>query len=165
MKQKTIFYFFIFAFLLLLLHSPNPLAQRPDHTTWGLPEGAIARLGKGTINDLAYSPDGHILAVVGSAGIWLYETNACTEIALLTVHSSSVYTIAFSPDGRLLASGGSDNTVKLWDVAKRGEIETLKGHSDGVLAVAFPDEGGGVAGGVEPQTRWRCRRGSSLPLR
>ncbi len=36
------------------------LAQ--DYTRWGLPEGAKARLGKGGIGDVVYSPDGRTLA-------------------------------------------------------------------------------------------------------
>ena len=39
-----------------------------------MPDGAIARFGKGTIGDIAYSPDGSRLAVGGSIGIWLYDT-------------------------------------------------------------------------------------------
>ena len=31
-----------------------------DVTTWALPEGAIARLGRGIIADLAFSPDGGV---------------------------------------------------------------------------------------------------------
>ncbi|MCE2439213.1 MAG: hypothetical protein J4F39_07290 [Candidatus Latescibacteria bacterium] len=39
-----------------------------DHTRWGLPEGALARLGKGRIAEVAYSPDG-TLAVASTIGI------------------------------------------------------------------------------------------------
>ena len=35
---------------------PSSFAQ--DYTQWGLPEGAKARIGKGSINDMRYSPDG-----------------------------------------------------------------------------------------------------------
>ena len=30
--------------------------------TWALPDGAIARLGRGCVRDLAFSPDGTLLA-------------------------------------------------------------------------------------------------------
>ena len=34
-----------------------------DATTWALPEGAIARLGQGIVETLAFSADGHALAI------------------------------------------------------------------------------------------------------
>src|SRR2546430_12629168 len=37
--------------------------------------------------------------------------------------------VAFSPDGKTVASG-SRFTVKLWDVASRQELATLRGHTD-----------------------------------
>lgn len=40
----------------------------------GIPDGAIARLGKGRLFDLQYSPDGTRLAVATSAGVWVYDT-------------------------------------------------------------------------------------------
>ena len=45
-------------FLLLIvsgLYLPSSFAQ--DYTQWGLPEGTKARIGKGEINDIQYSPD------------------------------------------------------------------------------------------------------------
>ena len=46
---------------LLALFLPITLAQ--DYTQLNLPEGAIARLGKGSVNAVQYSPDGAYLAV------------------------------------------------------------------------------------------------------
>ena len=63
----------------------NTFAQ--DYTQWGLPEGAKARIGKGTINEIQYSPDGTRLAVASSIGIWLYDTATHQEVALLTGHT------------------------------------------------------------------------------
>ena len=45
----------------------------------GLPEHAKARLGKGHIQHMLYSPDGNTLAVVTSIGIWLYDTKTYQE--------------------------------------------------------------------------------------
>lgn len=49
--------------------------------------------------------------------------------------------IAFSPDGRILTSGWYDKTVKLWDTSTGALQQTLKGHSGGVLSVAFSPDG------------------------
>ena len=71
--------------ILFALLSLNSFAQ--DYTQWGLPEGARARLGKGNISELQYSPDGARLAVATSIGIWLYDTATHQEVALLTGHT------------------------------------------------------------------------------
>ena len=113
--------------ILFTLFSLNTFAQ--DSPQWHLPEGAKVRLGKGRINDIAYSPDGTRLAVAGSIGIWLYDTATHQEIALLTGHTRSVGSVSFSPDGRTLASGSRDATIRLWDGVTGAHLRTLTGHT------------------------------------
>ena len=61
--------------ILFTLFSLNTVAQ--DSPQWHLPDGAKARLGKGTISgNIAHSPDGTRLAVASAIGIWLYDTAA-----------------------------------------------------------------------------------------
>ena len=69
-------------FTLFVLFSPAARAQAPAQSN--LPAGAIARLGRGSINEIQYSPDGTRLAVATSIGIWLYDIAMGQEIALLT---------------------------------------------------------------------------------
>ena len=113
---------------------PSSADQNPAR--WGLPDGAQVRLGKGSISDIAYSPDGTRLAVATSIGIWLYNAITGTEIALLTGHTAPVNTVAFSSDGGILASGSQDETVRLWD-ADSGQIKAILRGPDPIYSVAF----------------------------
>ena len=74
--------------LLLILQFGILNIYAQDYTQWELPDGAIARLGKGRINDMEYSPDGKILAVATTIGIWIYDTETYQERKLFTSQSS-----------------------------------------------------------------------------
>ena len=138
--------------ILLTLFLSNLFAQ--DSPQWGLPEGARARLGKGNIDEIQYSPDSTRLAVAGGIGIWLYDTHTLQEVALLTGHMRWVSSVAFSPDGTTLASGSDDATVRLWDAITGQHKRTLTGHKYGVFSVAFSPDGTTLASGSRDGTVW-----------
>ncbi|MCG9129961.1 hypothetical protein JT359_20430 [Candidatus Poribacteria bacterium] len=158
MSQKYIstLLFFLFLSITITLYAQ-------DNTQMGLPEGAIARLGKGGINTMQFSPDGKYLAVGTDIGVWLYNVKSESVKALLpdksievnnyettTVVSmneewdvqtvSHVDALAFSPDSRLLASGGSSNSViRIWELKTGQELLHLPlvTMNDGVHALTF----------------------------
>lgn len=102
----------------------NSFAQ--DNTKVGLPEGAIARLGKGGINLMRFSPDGTHLAVGTDVGVWLYDVPSGEETALFTEHTGQVNALAFSQDGKTFASGGFVNPViQVWDVETKSKRSTI----------------------------------------
>jgi len=107
------------------------------------PDKPFARLGKGTINQIAYSPDGKLLAVAGSVGIWLYDASNLQEVGLLQGHTGVVSSIAFSSNGKIIASagGGDDNTVRLWNVEEKKEIAVLEENSDRRNSLALSPDG------------------------
>jgi WD40 repeat protein len=50
----------------------------------------------------------------------------------------SILCLAISPDGKHLAAGGTDRTVRVWDVADGFKLEqSIENHADWVLGVAF----------------------------
>ena len=64
----------IAATLLMLLVLFLQTAPAEDYTRMNLPEVAVARLGKGIVTGILYSPDGARLAIRTYMGIWLYDT-------------------------------------------------------------------------------------------
>ncbi len=91
--------------------------------------GQLAEVGsvqRGTVVDLAWSPDGTTLAVASADGIWLYnDANFASLPRRLTVATDElghqVECVAFSPDGSTLAAGHEDGVLRLWDVASSTE--------------------------------------------
>ena len=85
-----------------------------------------------TTYDLAFSPDGSILASAGGAldkVVYLWDFETQNQIGVLGPHLAHVCSIAFSPDSTLLASTGYwDNTVHIWDIASQKEMGVLQGH-------------------------------------
>ena len=86
-----------------------------DVTTWELPEGAIARFGRGQIGKMAFSPDGTHLAVPTRIGCWLYDLDTMTHRALWGTERGMVRTASFSDDAQWIATSDWDGVVKIWD--------------------------------------------------
>ena len=129
------------SFWIFLLMGAQPAFTQYECNQSALPEGAKARLGRGAKNNMAYSPDGKLIAVATPIGIWLYDAHLQADLALLTDHTDDVYEVVFSPDGKTLASASQDSTVKLWDVATGHPSHTLTDHTDAVYEVAFSPDG------------------------
>ena len=85
-----------------------------DSTQFSLPEGAIARLGKGTLGKIHFSPDGSRLAVSSSIGIWFYDPQTGQELDLLRYTDGvSPFAFAYSPNGETIASAGTNDLIVL----------------------------------------------------
>jgi RNA polymerase sigma factor (sigma-70 family) len=78
----------------------------------------------------AYSADGRLFAVAGSAGIRLWETATWQQVGSIPdpnrgarpLDRACASSLAFSPDGRTLATGHADGTILLWDAMLRGGV-------------------------------------------
>ena len=149
MKSKL--YLTLPVIYLILAFVPITLAQ--NYTQWHLPEGAIARLGKGSIKDIAYSPDGKHLAVAVGIGVWIYDAQTGIEQALLpAAPGDTVRRAVFSPDGNTLAVTGAMRKIQLWDYRSQTLKGSLAGHSHHPSSVVFSPDGNTIASTEIEQT-------------
>jgi len=129
------------ALLMLTVIILPSMAQ--EETQKSLPDGAIARLGKGKITVLKFTHDGRHMAVGTDIGVWVYDVNTGKVKRLLTPHPRGVDNIVISPDQRTLASSGCKSPViLLWDIHTGKRINTLRSelNIDG-SAMAFTKDG------------------------
>ena len=97
-----------------------------DVTTWALPEGAIARLGRGSVRDMAFSPDGQYFAVATAIGLWLYELHTLSPIALWDTERGMTDSVTFSPDSRWIASLTLHEALRVWDIQNKSCIAEME---------------------------------------
>jgi hypothetical protein len=72
--------------------------------------------------------------------------------------------LAFSPDGKRLAAGGTDRSVKVWDVATGQPPLTLRDHTGPITSVSFGPDGQRLAAGSQDGTviLWDLARGQPV---
>src|SRR5262245_20050959 len=149
----------------------NAIAAAPATAESPLPPHAVARLGQTKfvggfmINHVCYSPDGKILASGGNGrGLCLWEATTGKLLHHCTTRTfPSTYTAAFSPDGRRVVTA-EGTPVVVWDVATGKKLHELKGHTNGVLTVAWADNGKWIASGSHDATVrvWDADTGKQL---
>ena len=89
----------------------------------------------GSVNSVAFSPDGKMLASGGSDGmIIVWDTERWEKLKSLQ-HKGSINSVAFSPDGKMLAGGGV--RVTIWNTNTWTKLKEFDGHSNSINSVAF----------------------------
>ena len=124
---------------------------------------SLSDTGHDRANAVAFSPNGDLIVVGSSTGIYYFD--ASTYQQLNFVHTESwVRAIAFSPDGSLLASGSYDPVVRLWRVNDGGLEAELTGHTAWVRSIAFSPNGRLVASASDDDTvrLWDIATGESV---
>jgi COMPASS component SWD3 len=113
----------------------------PDKTIklWDVPSGqevhtfSISEVG---MNDIALSPDGHLLA--SSEAIWDVESKQVVH----ALDRGKFGSVAFSPDGSTLAVAWFNQPIALWDVASWQEARALDNQAGNLaMSIEFSPDG------------------------
>ncbi len=115
--------------------------------TTGREKTRFAMTKDGSANQLAFSPDSHLLAAVGG-----HVPTGTGEVKVWQVTSGKLgrsfggqkallFSVAFSPDGRTLATGGGDGSLFLWELASGRQRHQFTGHESYIWSIAFSPDG------------------------
>lgn len=72
---------------------------------------------------------------------------ASSPFEALDGHTAAVRSLEFSADDRMLVSGSHDNTIRIWNVARRTPMKTLRGHAGWVRCSRFSPDGRDILSG------------------
>ena len=151
---------------------------------WGLPDGAVARLGRGAVEGYGFTPDGRWLVISSGVGLWYYSI-ATGEPAALEAKGmppeggddapdgtvfEAMRRMSFKPgmdvrsrDGTTLASAVGD-TIRVRDVST-GAIRFEKRVGEPVRALAYRAEPFTLAAASGSDIiMWRGRDGDSASI-
>eukprot|EP01132_Coremiostelium_polycephalum_P000370 gene370-467_t len=130
-------------------------------------EVLLSRTGdQGGYQSLSFHPDGMILAT-GSQNrlVSIWEVNKEAPVATLEGHTSAVNSISFSENGYMMATSDS-TTVKLWDLRKLKEVQTINADQGSIFtSVSFDFSGNYLAiGGTNLKICNVIRKAGQPPL-
>jgi WD40 repeat protein len=155
--------------------TPTPTEIIPSQAGTALPTGAavidpdnahrlalFGRWGSGIPQAVAFSPDGSLVALASTRGLYLYDS----ENLALQHHidpGMALRSLAFAPDGSL-AAGGDDGRILIYNPASGELMHAIAAHRGPVFTLAFSENGDRlVSGGWDDAVRlWRWQEEREL---
>ena len=94
-----------------------------------------------TVESVAFSPSGKILASLGSDSVILWDVDTGQQLKALSGSSGLSLSLAFSPDSSKLAIGRRNGSILLLDARNGQRLKFLQGHDAPMFAMAFLPDG------------------------
>jgi WD40 repeat protein len=135
--------------LFVLAGTPIPQALEPITLENADRVSGLAEWHERAVTDIAWTPDGHLLAVSNSEDISLYDVQFRGALRTLYPTNPGVIKIEFSPSGRWLVAGsrrGSEETgyassLELWSGPNWKPLGILYGSLGGLSDMTFSTDG------------------------
>jgi RNA polymerase sigma factor (sigma-70 family) len=117
---------------------------------WDFPSGKLIREIPPS-RMAALSGNGRTLALAQGDAIRLWDIPSGKDLGRLQGRHKGVFAFAFSQDGATLASGGTDRTIRLWDLATYREKDAIPVPLSQVSFLALTPDGTNLIAGDGPQ--------------
>ncbi len=104
----------------------------------------IAEFGKGIPQQIAVSPDGNLIGVATSNGVYFFNPDTLKEVFSFQTGDWH-HCLAFSNDGKQVASADRHGRVLVWDVLTGEQTALLTTNNLPILALAFSPDGRSLA--------------------
>ena len=128
--------------------TPNPIIPTSGLTVVHTLQGHA-----GSVNSLAWSPDGsHLASSSDDYTIRIWDPASARLLSTLEGHTNEAWRLAWSPDSSRLASASHDHTIRLWDPASARLLSTLQAHTSWVWSLAWSPDGSCLASASSDKT-------------
>jgi WD40 repeat protein len=123
----------------------------------------LAKWGQGIPQQVHWSPDGSLVAVAATGGLFLYRSS---DLALerRIEPGPALRSLAFSSDGSVVACGTDSGAILRWKVQDGSPLPPLQGTGSPVLSLQFSPDGSLLATSTwdDLPRLWRVKDGSLL---
>ncbi|WZZ62666.1 hypothetical protein YC2023_062773 [Brassica napus] len=111
-----------------LLASVNKIGQlHYQDVTYGDMVASI-RTGKGRTDVMEVNPYNGVVALGHSGGtVTMWKPTSQAPLVQMQCHPGPVSSVAFHPNGHLMATSGKERKLKIWDLRKFEEVQTIHG--------------------------------------
>lgn len=137
--------------------SPLALMGTPVPSNAAGSSHEIARWGIGAINDIAWSPDGKVIAMGTSTGIFLYDAQTYRRVGFINT-DSNIVRIIFHADGQSITAGSTKSEVIVYNLATGAVEQKYTYHmptsdralkKSSVSAISYSRDGKNIAIGYQ----------------
>jgi WD40 repeat protein len=107
------------------------------------------RIKESEHEDLIFSPNGHLLALLTASYIFFWDALIGVELGYITGFRGRPHrdSCAFSPDGTRFIAGDDLGTIRIWDSGNGELVVEIHGHSQAILSLTVNPAGTQFASG------------------